>query len=125
MNIFKTVFEENEHVIYFDSEKDKDIFKNLYYELDAFTKEELIGKITDLQMNSKILKSYLYSYKNNPDHFEDIIVGAPDYYDFWYDEDDRIVRTPMVMDKTKEKSFFKQWKRKYKKGIKFKFHPPN
>ena len=67
----------------------------------------------------------LYSYKNNPDHFEDIIAGAPDYYDFWYDENDRIVRTPTVMDKTKEKSFFKQWERRYKKEIRFKFHLPN
>ena len=87
--------------------------------------EELIGKITDLQMNSKILKSYLYSYKNNSDHFEDLIAGAPDYYDFWYDENDRTVTTPTVMDKTKEKSFFKKWNRKYKKGIRFKFHLAN
>ena len=40
------------------SEKDKDIFKNLYYELDAFTKEELIGKIISLNIkNSKTLKN--------------------------------------------------------------------
>ena len=40
------------------SDKDKDIFKNLYYELDVFTKEELIGKIISLNIkNSKTLKN--------------------------------------------------------------------
>ena len=38
------------------SNKDKDIFKKLYYELDAFTKEELIGKIISLNIkNSKTI----------------------------------------------------------------------
>ena len=38
------------------SDKDKSIFKNLYYELDTFTKEELIGKIISLNIkNSKPL----------------------------------------------------------------------
>ena len=38
------------------SNKDKDIFKKLYYELDVFTKEELIGKIISLNIkNSKTI----------------------------------------------------------------------
>ena len=39
------------------SEKDKYIFKNLYSQLNVFTKEELIGKIISLNIkNDKTIK---------------------------------------------------------------------
>ena len=71
--------------------------------------EGMIEKISDKELNPRILKDYLKSFRNNPDHFYEIFNKTPDFYDHWYDEDGRMIVTPNVTNKNKEEAFLSHY----------------
>jgi len=56
------------------SEKDREIFKNFYFELDNFSKEELIGKIISLNINNNKNLNDSKNYK--PDKSKKILLNT-------------------------------------------------
>jgi len=58
------------------SEKDREIFKNFYFELDNFSKEELIGKIISLNINNNKNLNDSKNYKPDKSKNKNIILNT-------------------------------------------------
>ena len=68
--------------------------------------EDMIEKIIDKGLSPMILKDYLESFKNDPDHFEKIFLKAPDFYNHYYKDNDKVmVVAPNITNKDKEEAF--------------------
>ena len=66
----------------------------------------MIEKITDKGLSPMILKDYLESFKYDPEHFEKIFLKAPDFYNHYYKDNDKVmVVTPNITNKDKEEVF--------------------